>query len=164
MRGLIVFGVLVLSLSSCFKRVDFPNQPQITFLGIVLNSSAVNQTDSIGFVKLAFTDGDGDLGLNAGDTLGLFAPEQPYYYNLFIHYFEKQNGKYVEFKPVFPFHVRFKSLTPEGADKSLEGEMEVGFFSRPGTPFDTVRYEIYLVDRAFHHSDTIVTPDIILPF
>jgi len=156
--------MMFLLLASCLKRVDYPVIPQIKFESVFLNPNPANQADSIGSVKFSFTDGDGDLGLRPGDTTGDFAQGQPYYYNLFIRYFEKQNGQYVEVVPIFPFDVRFESLTPSGKDKNLEGEMDVGIFADPGTVFDTVRYEMYIVDRELHHSDTIVTPDIRLPF
>jgi len=155
--------LLVVSLASCLKRENFPNRPQIEFLGFYPNPAAMGAGDSLGAVKFSFTDGDGDLGLNEGDTLGENAPSQPYFYNLFITYFEKQNGNFVEVVPPFPFHVRFKRLTSEGGGSELEGEMEVGVTARPGTPYDTVRYEMYIVDRALQHSDTIVTSDIIIP-
>ncbi len=159
-----MFVFVVVALSSCLKRVDYPNRPHIEFLGFYPNLAAAGPGDSLGAVKFSFTDGDGDLGLNEGDTMGEFAQGQPYNYNLFINYFEKQNGVFVEVVPPFPFHVRFKRLTSEGGNGELEGEMEVGVTARPGTPYDTIRYEMYIVDRALQHSDTIVTSDIILDF
>ncbi len=161
---ILLITTVMLVMAGCLKKEDFPDIPHITYEQTVLNQTPLSEADSLGYVRFRFTDGDGDLGLNAGDTLGEFAPGQPYFYNLFVRYFEKQNGQYVEFLPVFPFHSRFVSLTPEGGDKSLQGIMEAGVFARPGSPFDTVRYEIYIVDRALNHSDTIVTEDIILPF
>lgn len=155
---------VALMVSGCLNREQFPNAPKLEYVGTVLNQNLLSEADSIGFVRFRFTDGDGDLGLNPADTTGQFAQGQTYYHNLFVHYFEKQNGHYVEFIPVFPFHSRFKDLTPKGGDKSLQGQMDVGVFARPGSSFDTVRYEIYIVDRALNHSDTIVTEDIILPF
>ncbi|MCF8464953.1 MAG: hypothetical protein K9G41_08935 [Flavobacteriales bacterium] len=163
MRKGLMFMLIAVALSSCLKRVDYPNRPHIEFLGFYPNLAAVGPSDSLGAVKFSFTDGDGDLGLNEGDTIGEFAQGQPYNYNLFINYFEKQNGVFVEVVPPFPFHVRFKRLTSEGGNGELEGEMEVGVTARPGTPYDTIRYEMYIVDRALQHSDTIVTSDIILP-
>jgi hypothetical protein len=161
-----VFGLSIVAmvLAGCLKKEQFPDVPKLEYIGTVLNQTPLSEADSIGFVRFRFTDGDGDLGLSPGDTLGQFAQGETYYHNLFVHYFEKQNGQYVEFVPVFPFHSRFKDLTPKGGDKSLQGQMDVGVFARPGSPFDTVRYEIYIVDRALNHSDTIVTEDIILPF
>ena len=156
----ILFILVVVGLSSCLKREDFPNRPDLEFIGII---AAVQPADSLGAIRFSFTDGDGDLGLNPGDTMNEFAPDQPYFYNLFIRYFDKQNGQYVEYIPPSPFfNARFKRLSSEAGSGALEGQMDYGFASRPGSPFDTIRYEIYIVDRSLQHSDTIVTPDIIL--
>ena len=164
MRKGILFGLIVISLSACLKQVDYPNRPDLEYIGFFANPNATNPADSLGFVKFGFTDGDGDLGLNQADTLDQFAQGQPYYYNLFIRYFEKQNGEYVEVVPPLPFHVRFNRLTAVGGNGALEGQMDVGVVARPGTIYDTIRYEMYIVDRALQHSDTIVTPDIVMPF
>jgi hypothetical protein len=160
MRKGVLFVLVVLGLSSCLKQEDFPNRPDLEFIGII---AAVQPADSLGVIRFSFTDGDGDLGLNAGDTLNEFAPGQPYNFNLFARYFDKQNGEYVEFIPPSPlFNARFIRLSSEGGSGALEGEIDYGFAGRPGAPFDTIRYEIYIVDRSLQHSDTIVTPDIIL--
>ena len=160
MRKGLLFVLVVAGLSSCLKKREFPNRPALEFISII---AAVQPADSLGAIRFSFTDGDGDLGLNKGDTLNEFAPGQPYYYNLFVRYFEKKNGQFVEWVPPSPFfNARFKRLSSEGGSGALEGEMDYGFAARPGAPFDTIRYEIYIVDRALQHSDTIVTPDIIL--
>lgn len=160
MRKGLLFVLIVAGLSSCLKKQDFPNRPDLEFIGII---AAVQPADSLGAIRFSFTDGDGDLGLDKGDTLNEFAPGQPFYYNLFVRYFDKRNGEYVEWVPPTPlFNARFKRLSSEGGSGALEGEMDYGFAGRPGAPFDTIRYEIYIVDRALQHSDTIVTPDIIL--
>lgn len=152
--------LVVVGLSSCLKQQNFPNRPNLEFIGIL---AATQPADSLGAIRFSFTDGDGDLGLDVGDTLNEFGPNQPYYYNLFVRYFDKRNGVFVEYIPPEPlFNARFKRLSSEGGSGALEGEMDYGFAGRPGSPFDTIRYEIYIVDRSLQHSDTIVTPDIIL--
>ncbi|MBI1289170.1 MAG: hypothetical protein GC178_16510 [Flavobacteriales bacterium] len=163
MRKGFLFVLVAIMLSACLKRQNYPDRPYIEFLGFYPNIQAQSSGDSLGFVKFRFTDGDGDLGLGQGDTLGEFASGQPYHYNLFIYYYEKQNGTYVRVDPPeTPFHVRFKRLTATGGNGALEGTMDVGVYGRPGIPWDTIRYEMFIVDRALHISDTIVTPDILL--
>ncbi len=162
MKKVLLFGVMLLTLGSCLKRVQYPNRPDVEFIGMFFNPNATSVIDSLGMVKFRFTDGDGNLGLDEGDTLNEFASGEPYHYNLFIRYFEKRNNVYEEFVTNPPFHVRFKRLSTVGNDKTLEGEMDVRIDARPGTPYDTVRYEMYIVDRDLQHSDTIVTPDIVL--
>lgn len=160
MRNGILIVLVMAGLSSCLKKQDFPNRPDIEFIGI---TRAVQPADSLGAIRFSFTDGDGDLGLNDGDTLNEFAEGQPYYYNLIVRYFDKRDGEFVEFVPSEPFfNARFKRLSAEGGDGALQGEMAYGFAGRPGSPYDTIRYEIFIVDRSLQHSDTIVTPDIVL--
>ncbi len=145
-----------MTLGSCLPRNEYPNRPDIEYISHSLIPNPTSP-DSIGTVTFRFTDGDGDLGLNASDTFGLHANGEAYHYNLFIHHYQKQNGEYVEFIPLdAPFHVRFVNLTPKGADKTLEGEMETRIGAFLNSPYDTVQYEIFIVDRAHNHSDTIV--------
>jgi len=160
---LFAIGGMTLLGAGCLKKEEYPNVPRLEYIGTVLNLNPASATDSVAYVSFRFTDGDGDLGLSPGDTLGDFHKDSMYYHNIFVRYFEKQNGQYVEYVPVFPFHSRFGNLTPTGGDKSLQGIMDVGVFANPASLFDTVRYEIFIVDRALNHSDTITTEDIVLP-
>ncbi|MGB0916592.1 MAG: hypothetical protein ACPGU4_03285 [Flavobacteriales bacterium] len=162
MKKVLFFGVIMLVLSSCLKREQYPNRPDLEYLSYSFTSDTIPSANPIGEVTFRFTDGDGDLGLNPADTFGVHAIGEPYYYNLFVRYFEKKNGVFEEIIAPGSFNVRFNDLTPEGADKTLEGEMQVGIFDS-GSEFDTVRYEMYIVDRALQHSDTISTPVIVRP-
>lgn len=64
----------VLLLAACVNPPDFPSEPVITFEG--LNKNEIYQftngpLDSIR-VHLSFTDGDGDLGQIASDSVDIF--------------------------------------------------------------------------------------------
>lgn len=166
MRNGLLFGMMMLGLTSCFKRVEYPNRPDVEYISHELYNipDSIVTLEPIGAVTIGFTDGDGDLGLDENELSGPFALGEPYYYNLFVRYFEKENGVFQE---VFGldssvYHVRFENLTPQGKDKTLEGEMEVGIFDT-FTGRDTVRYEFFIVDRALQHSDTVSTPEIVKP-
>lgn len=147
--------------SACLPKVDYPDQPQIEYIGFIPGNSA-NIADSVGVVQISFTDGDGDLGLEPSDTNGVFHQDSTYYFNLFVNYFEKKEGVFELITPVFPNHVRIPNLTPTGSDKTLEGEMNVGVFADFTSPYDTVKWELYLVDRALHHSNVVSTHEIVL--
>jgi hypothetical protein len=163
MRKGLLFVLVVVALSSCLKLESYPDRPDVTYIDHAIVPYATNLSDSLGYVRFEFTDGDGDLGLNQGDTFGDFAPDQQYYYNLFIRYFQKQNGSFEEIIPPGSPNVRFKNLTPSGADKTLQGEMAVGVYNSGVQANDTIRFEMYIVDRALNHSDTLVTPEIVIP-
>ena len=156
---------IVVLLSSCLKQEDFPNRPDVNYIGFFPNPAATSKADSLGFVKFEFTDGDGDLGLSDADSEGEFALGEPYYYNLFVRYFEKQNGTFTEVVPPLPFNVRFKRLSSVGgSNSSIQGEMDVRVYADITSTYDTVRYEMYIVDRAKQHSDTLVTEAIVFNF
>ena len=162
MKRVVLLLLVAVGLSSCLKNADFPNRPDVEFIGLYFNPNATSVLDSLGMISFRFTDGDGNLGLDESDSDGVFALGEPYYYNLFIRYFEKRNGEYEEFVTDPPLHARFNRLESAGVGNALEGRMDVRIDARPGSPYDTVRYEIFIVDRDLQHSDTIVSPDIIL--
>ncbi|MGB1318829.1 MAG: membrane lipoprotein lipid attachment site-containing protein, partial [Flavobacteriales bacterium] len=92
MKKVLFFGVIMLVLSSCLKREQYPNRPDIEYLSYSFTADTIPSANPIGEVTFRFTDGDGDLGLNPADTFGVHAIGEPYYYNLFVRYFEKKNG------------------------------------------------------------------------
>ncbi len=160
--SLFVLFLLVLGFSSCLKRNDFPDEPQIEYLDFVKYQNTQGK-DSIGVLKFKFTDGDGDIGLDQQDTFPPFDISSQYYYNFYVKYFEKQNGNIVEVILPLPNNSRIPNITPVGQNKTLEGEIEVALYiNNPTSSFDTIKFEAYIFDRALHQSNTIVTPEIIV--
>jgi hypothetical protein len=147
--------------TSCLKHRDFPVEPRIRFLDFT-------QTPDTAYLRFSFTDGDGDLGLNQGDTAPPFNFKGDNYYNIYIKYFEKTNGKYNEISLSSPFNYRFKRIQSPGRDKALEGEMKIKIPAPYYSPFrsvgDTVRYDFYIKDRALNISNTETTGDVIIKY
>lgn len=123
----------------------------------------------------SFKDGDGDLGLNQGDTFPPYNPVvdfegrslNPYYYNLYVDYLEWQNGifNYVT-RPfsndTLKYEFRFPSLTPEGRHLAIRGDIEVKISPSPfPNAKDTVMYKIFVYDRKLHKSNVAETPPVI---
>ena len=160
--SVVLVSLLVLSLGSCLEKQDFPNEPKLEFVGF---SQAVPQgaIDSIGVVHLTFTDGDGNLGLNISDSTGRFHPDSFYNTNLFIFPFKKIEGV---FAPAFVFtdnHVRISPRLSD-SDNPIEGDIDASVLYPARTSLDvsdtvTLKWEIYLVDRDFNHSNIITSPD-----
>lgn len=141
----LVVGMILL-FSSCFLPEELPPEPEIKFERYTLVKDTLEpKLGSIShFIKLtiSFTDGDGDIGLAEGDTL-----PQPYYdNNLFIN-----NIGY-----------RIPDITPTGQNKTLTGEIDVEIWIIPASLYDTIVYEIYLVDRALNQSNIVMAPAIVL--
>ena len=117
-----------------------------------------------------FTDGDGDVGregprFNCEDQYEAFIND----FDIYVRYFEKLNGSFQEVFPVdscLPFHNYLPNLTPEGQNKTLEGEIELRF-NFTGLPFnpgvDSVRFELQLEDRSGKRSNIAYSPSIFIP-
>ncbi|MFO8086498.1 MAG: hypothetical protein R6T91_01660 [Bacteroidales bacterium] len=162
MNKLIFFIVILFSglllLYSCTEDPDYPDTPRIKFERF----QKINN-DSTGIITLSFTDGDGDIGLASSDTLSPY--DSNYFYNFFLYIFERKNGQYDTVQTNIPFHGRIPLLENVQEGESIEGEidMEIDIFSMDVfIPSDTVRFEIFIVDRALNHSNTVTTPRIVL--
>jgi len=162
----LALGLLVIFITSCIKVEEYPIVPEIKFEDFVLLQNIQTGEIERGVLKISFKDGDGDIGLKQTET------EPPYDYNLFVTYFEIQNGDTVEVVITDPetgdtatFNARIPILTPKGNNKSIKGEIEdTLFINNPFSDFDTIMYEVYLVDRALHKSNIIQTPLILRDF
>ena len=115
-------------------------------------------------MAISFTDGDGDIGLNEGDTDPPYAVNTTYYYNLFCDMSRLHNNVWTPV-PELPYYYRVPSITPTGQNKALNGDLAVALKPFPFPPVvigDTVRFNVKLVDRALHESNTITTPSLVL--
>jgi hypothetical protein len=167
---LILLLLFLLQLEGCQKEPLYSDIPNIRFVSFTRITDQAGR-DSAGIVRLAFTDGKGDIGLGPSDTLPPFNKGSEFYYNFFISYFEKQNGQYKKVTPPPPFpgadtlssNSRIPDLRQKSGGKAIEGEIEMQLFTaNPFSDFDTIRYEISICDRSLNRSNTVKTNDIIL--
>lgn len=172
----IIFLLILLAGSltySCRKIDEYPPEPWIRFTGFEL---MLNATDSIydrGILKFEFTDGDGDLGLAKADTFPPYNFGSRYYYNLLIDFYEVRNGveTYVPLTYYDPVsqgydtvyqHARIPQLIPKNVVKSISGDIyDTLFIYNYNSPYDTLFFKFYIVDRALHESNIEVTPYIV---
>ncbi|MDQ3051787.1 MAG: hypothetical protein M3Q95_12930 [Bacteroidota bacterium] len=148
----VIFPVVGLFLlNSCTDEDTYPVTPEINFksLEIFQNSS---QQDSV-ILTFSFTDGDGDIGSITTDSLSR---------DVFIKFYELRNGVFIPFDDPFgAFNYRIPYLEPRGNNKSLKGDIRINVDYNVLQPNDTVKYELYLKDRAGHQSNTVVTSTIV---
>ncbi|MFT5600642.1 MAG: hypothetical protein ACI8Q1_003446 [Parvicella sp.] len=162
-------SLLIIFVSSCIKPISFPETPAVEFV------SFTPLGDS-GLISLTFTDGDGDIGLNIGDTTGDFSANSFYHYNLYLEYYEMMEGEWVKgtIDPSgnnFPtgdtinFQFRIKNLTPIGQNKALKGTinvvMEPTYFNPFSNHNDSIKFAITLIDRGLRSSNRLETPLIV---
>ena len=144
-------------LASCQKESSFSEVPALSF-------KEYRKTDTSLVITLEFTDGDGDLGLDDGDTIAPFNQGSFAYNNLFLYFQQKVNDSTFSYylnngTDTIRFWYRYKNITPAGQKKVLEGELIANLpapYSIPG--IDSFRFEIFMLDRSLNRSKSIYTP------
>ncbi len=169
----ILLFLILLAMVSCRKPATYPIEPSIAFSNFLLELNPNTGKTERGVLEITYQDGDGDIGLNPQDTFPPFNFGSPFYYNLIIKYFEKQNGTFVEvpllsWNPdslrfdTLTFNARIPNLTPKNGNKNIKGIIQdTLFINNPLSSFDTIRFSVYLYDRAMHKSNEVTTPAIV---
>ena len=153
----LVLLLLTLLLMGCRKEEKFSDVPFIEFVSLEPNTIGTSGTDVI--LTIRFQDGNGDIGLDESDTYFPFDTSSVYYYNCFVSYFEKRNGEFVEVELPSTLNMRIPRLSDEDSE-SISGELYLELFANnPFSPYDTIRYELFIVDRVLNHSNTITTSE-----
>ncbi len=162
MLKMFLFFILMITLINCRKPEEFPIEPKIEFVSLT-KIPTPNGIDDKGILTISFTDGDGDVGLSESDTLSPFDTSSVYYYNFFIDYFEKKQGVYTKVDLPFSINSRIPVLNSSGSTKPLKGTIEIELFiNNILSPYDTIRFECSICDRALHMSNKIVTSEIVI--
>jgi len=138
------------ALLECGEKENFPNEPIIKFKEFRTNEEG-------GVLVFSFTDGDGDVGLDAGDTLPPFDEESFFYHNLWCDYYEYQNNEWVliPLDPELAFYYRVPRVTPTGQNPQLDGEIELKmpFYYDPFSPFKEFEFRFRMADRSLNVSN-----------
>ena len=150
-------------LFGCPEPPTYPVYPIVSF-------DSFYASDEVGYLTIAFTDGDGDIGLYSTMTEPPFDTSSIYHNNLFVEYWEYndalgdwEHALDANNDPIV-FKYRVPWLTPEGKNKSLKGTIQIKIepnYRDPGSPYnDSIKYRIMLVDRELNESDWVFTPPI----
>lgn len=144
-------AIALFFMNSCSDEDTYPVTPEIAFKSLEIFNNAA-QNDSV-VLTFSFTDGDGDIGTPTIDTVSR---------DVFVKFYEKVNGVFVLFNDPFgAFNYRIPYLEPRGNNKSLKGDIRINVDYNPFIINDTVKYELYMKDRAGHSSNTIVSTTIV---
>ena len=154
----------VFSLSRCLPEPNLPDNPLIEFQSFELNADGSRE------LVIAFTDGDGDVGLAQNDTLAPnFCADCEYHYNLKCEYQELQNGTLVQIDldPAagqIPFYYRVPPATPTGDNPALDGTIAIAMNSWSlASAYDSLRFRITLFDRSLNESNEAFTNLVLKP-
>lgn len=141
-------SLCLLMFSSCDKDKNYPDTPFLEFRELrSINSTGLDSVE----VACYFRDGNGDIGSSSIDC--------PLGWDIRGYFQVLDNGVWVEAEnpPLLEWCVR--SQTPDGQDKTLEGELYYATTAEQdpnGTnPSDTVRYGMQLQDRGGNLSNIV---------
>ncbi|HOZ51523.1 MAG TPA: hypothetical protein PLU17_06670 [Chitinophagaceae bacterium] len=132
---------------SCNRKPSFSVIPKITYKSISSNLIKAGSSEQATRISLIVEDGDGDIGYETE--------------NLFFK--DSRDSSIIKMRiPVIP--------SEYAPNKGVKGTITVDYLAawltlRPDTnhiEFDTLRWEIYMQDKAGNISNTIVTEDIYL--
>lgn len=152
----------VVALSSsigCLPDPAFPLEPTLTF------KSLSTREDGTATLTLAFTDGDGNVGLTQADTLPPFCQTCEHHYNLVGQYEEWVDSGWRSPTLLVPYAYRVPVAEPTGSSPALDGTIEVELTSwyLTGTGADSVRFQWTLWDRDLNPSNGASTGSLAVP-
>jgi hypothetical protein len=150
----VILTALVLSTCEPIDKVS--DVPEIKFKSFTLyDKDTLTFQIKVGEIVFSFIDGNADFGVlpNSQDTL-----------NLFLTPFHKVNMAYEPLN-VDTFGRKYAVMNDEalvriGQNKTVKGEIKLQIYYFVIPPFDTIRYDFYIVDRAGHQSNVASTSDI----
>ena len=151
--------VILLSSIGCLPDPSYPLEPTLTF------QSLVTKGDGSATLTLAFTDGDGNVGLTQADTLPPFCQTCDHHYNLVAHYEEWVDSTWLTPILLVPYAYRVPVAQPTGSSPALDGiiELELTSWYLPGTGADSARFEWTLWDRDLNPSNVASTGAMAIP-
>lgn len=151
--------LLAIAASGCLPDPAYPDEPTLSFISFDEDPSGGRE------LVMAFTDGDGDFGLDQPDTLAPdFCATCPYHQNLHCEYEELRDGTWtwIPLDPnagQVPFYYRIPRVTPSGANPALNGTIAVQMPTwHLATPYDSMRFRLTIWDRALNASNEVITP------
>ncbi|MCU0352460.1 MAG: hypothetical protein MUD08_01775 [Cytophagales bacterium] len=166
---LVLFVIVAATAASCDFVPNFSNTPRIEFRDIYRvpippTPEAPGIRDTL-FIVLFFQDGDGDLGLGENTTQ----------FDFFANAFKQVNGQYIPFQSSISSQLGFNGTLPRLVENARPGPIEGTVTYRLTIesltdldrrfdiqPNDTLRFDIYVTDRAGNRSNTITTDPVIV--
>jgi hypothetical protein len=159
-----ILFIFINSLGCSSEIGPFPNEPFIALKGPITKLIGPDGKDSIIQITFDFTDGDGDIGLGTFDTMVPYNFGSAYFYNLLVDVKQQIDGKmkpiqYDVIDDTVNFNSRIPIITPTGKEKAIEGEFTLNIYAdmNARTQPDSVKFSLFIYDRAKHKSNVIET-------
>lgn len=157
-------------LSGCYKEPNFDIIPQIEFADlkkeVILDAFDGTKKDSV-ILTISFQDGDGDLGYDDKKDADAKAKRDAATKGDFayvIKAFRQRRGKFTEVNYVPSLSGFFLALKTDGKVGPIEGFLDYSMDFPHAFSFkkDSIKFQVYIKDRAGHTSNTVESKVIIL--
>lgn len=154
-KGLII-GLAVLfgsTMYQCHEPPVYPDVPMVNYESfyLFLDTNNLNQQVLTGQVNFSFTDGDGNLGMDAlPDTIAFGLPDSVRY-NLFFQLYDLNDGAFVQVPEEDGGLLKY--IIPFLDKQPLQGTISVKI-EYPIIRYDTIFYSFFMYDREYNRSNT----------
>jgi len=159
-RVALIFIAIIFVVVSCKKIEEYPDTPQITGITYSIKDTVDvldNHVKKL-ILELSVIDGDGDLGLFDSDTVSPGDTSKVY-----IYQYNRINGIYVPEEVEENRFYRIPFSQPAGQNKTLKCRILIDMEYQVMDNFsDTLKYECFIIDRAWHKSNVITSPEIVI--
>jgi len=139
--------LLLASIQGCEDTQSYPDTPEISFHSFSVRSSEKPTAKAIGTLTINFTDGNADIGFLDTTTVDTF--------NLYLTTYYRSGTTYQTKYP--PTGYRIPAVPKSSYKPYAKGQiaLQVPFLSLPK---DSLKFSLFLYDRAGLKSNTIQTP------
>ena len=159
---LILLLSALLMFTACPKPQEYSEIPEIEFKQVKL----FNSNDTLGNpektyrLKFGLVDGDGDIGLDEGDTIGL-GVDSLYVNNVLTKMLECKNGDTILVDSTGNYNFRIPNIEPQGQNRLLIADVYIDWtfpYYSDTLLFDSIFFEFYIIDHKLNKSNIIKTP------
>lgn len=140
MKKIILSIICLISMahfSGCKKdKIVYEARPEITFVSI--SPGSVNAYSDEVTIRIAYTDGDGDLGENVSGV---------------------ENAFITDTRSNLTYSLRIRQLGPDNEELIIKGEIDliIPGIGISGTSNETTTFSVYIKDRAGNQSNVITS-------
>jgi hypothetical protein len=150
---IVIFVLLGSTLYQCHEPPVYPDVPIVNYESffVYMDTNSLNQEVLTGNVNFSFTDGDGNLGMDAMPDSVAFGLPDSIRYNLFFQLYDYQNGQFVEIPEEDGGYLKY--VIPYLDKQPLQGTISVKI-EYPILTYDTIFYTFFMYDRDYNRSNT----------
>jgi len=158
----ILFAFSMLMFAACPKPQEYSKIPEIEFKQVKL----FNSNDTLGNpektyqMKFGLIDGDGNIGLDEGDTIGL-GTDSLYVNNVLTKMFEVKNGDTILTDSTGSYNFRIPNIEPLGQNELLIADIFIDWtfpYYSDTLLFDSIFFEFFIIDKELNKSNISETP------